>query len=232
MNKCSIVLTAVLLLSAPGMALAQNDLNDPMAEDRPMPMMGHAMMDHPPMDKDAKRQGPMMKPGMMPIVVATSDGGVVVLMGRTMTKYDQDLDEIGSVELKPCPMCEKMLKSGCPMMAEAMKKKTGEDAQVSADATTPSVADVEAAPVVEAEPVSAAETPVIAETSTGDQAQAMIEIKPAEVVENAQEIKSDAASLDAPATGLIEEVKSAAAESVAAVDAAADVVKDELTTKP
>ena len=53
------------------------------------------------------RKGPMH--GMHPTVVATSDGGVVVLMGNKLTKFDSALGLVKEVEMKggPKPMNEK-----------------------------------------------------------------------------------------------------------------------------
>ena len=59
--------------------------------------------------------GMMEGKGMMhqqPTVVATSDGGVVVLQGPKLAKYDADLNLVNEVELKggpkkaPAPMTE------------------------------------------------------------------------------------------------------------------------------
>ena len=48
--------------------------------------------------------------GMQPTVVATNDGGVVVLMGNKLAKYDSELNLIGEVEMKggPKPKDKKM----------------------------------------------------------------------------------------------------------------------------
>lgn len=210
MSKGSIVLTAVLLLSAPSLALAQ--------------------MDHSPMEKDAKCQCPMMKPAIPPMVVATSDGGVVVVTGRTMTKYDQDLDQTGSVELKACPLCAQMVKDDHPMASDAMKRNTEADVQASADALTGPIADVDVASATETQPIP--EIPTYMETVTGDAQQEMIEIKPAGMVETAAEIKSEIGSLDVAATELVDEVKSVVSEGDSALDASADVLKGELDKAP
>jgi len=44
------------------------------------------------------KMGPMM--GMHPTVVATNDGGVVVLMGGKLIKYDKDLNFVNEVQMK------------------------------------------------------------------------------------------------------------------------------------
>jgi hypothetical protein len=57
-------------------------------------------------DNNEQGRGPDMKKGkmmghmMMRSVVATTDGGVVVLSGHKMTKYDSDLNVVKEVELK------------------------------------------------------------------------------------------------------------------------------------
>ena len=54
-------------------------------------------------------KGKMGGMGMHPTVVATSDGGVVVLMGNKLAKYDSSLTLIKEVEMKggPKPMDKK-----------------------------------------------------------------------------------------------------------------------------
>ena len=47
---------------------------------------------------------PMM--GMHPMVVATSDGGVVILTGKRLVKYDNALNLVKEVELKGGPKPE------------------------------------------------------------------------------------------------------------------------------
>jgi hypothetical protein len=67
-------------------------------------------------------------------VVATSDGGVVVVMGNKLTKYDKDLNVVKEVELKmDMEGMQKMMenmKGMCPMMKGMMGKeeKTSENA--------------------------------------------------------------------------------------------------------
>ena len=49
------------------------------------------------------RQGRGMKEMMHPSMVATPDGGVIVLAGPKLAKYDKDLNLVKEVELKPGP---------------------------------------------------------------------------------------------------------------------------------
>ena len=59
--------------------------------------------------------GKMMGMGMMmgKSVVATSDGGIVVVAGNKITKYDQDLNVVKEVDIK---MDMKGMMENCPMM--------------------------------------------------------------------------------------------------------------------
>ncbi len=85
------------------------------------------------MDKDTMKPG-MMGQGMMDMckmmmgksVVATSDGGVVVLMGNKLQKYDKNLELKKEVEIKvdmeSMRKMKKQMMSGCKMI----KEKTAE----------------------------------------------------------------------------------------------------------
>lgn len=67
---------------------------------------------------------PMMKTMTTRSVVATSDGGVVVVMGNKLTKYDKNLNVVKEVELKmDLEGMQKMMESMkgmCPMMGKGM----------------------------------------------------------------------------------------------------------------
>jgi hypothetical protein len=59
-------------------------------------------------------------------VVPTQDGGVVVLMGNKMVKYDKDLKQVKEVELKmdmdqTISMMQKQMKD-CPMRKKMMEE--------------------------------------------------------------------------------------------------------------
>jgi hypothetical protein len=66
------------------------------------------------MDKGMMHHGMMMKNDMAggASMVATSDGGVVVLSGCTLTKYDKNLKVAKEVKMS----CGMEKKAGCPMM--------------------------------------------------------------------------------------------------------------------
>lgn len=89
-------------------------------------MMGHGMMGQGMMDK-----GKMMEMGkkmMSKSVVATSDGGVVVLIGNKLQKYDKNLELKKEVEIKvdmeSMRKMKKQMMGGCKMNTE----KAAEDA--------------------------------------------------------------------------------------------------------
>ena len=102
--------------------------------------------------KEMKDKDPMMKKGMMgkgmmmPMMmekmmgksmVATSDGGVVVLAGNKITKYDKDLNVVKEAEIKVDMDAMKKEMIGmmkmCPMMKGDMKdmESSGTDASTS-----------------------------------------------------------------------------------------------------
>ncbi len=108
MRKTIGVIAIVAVLAFSGVAFAQMNEKG-MGQ-------GMGMMKGDMMDKDGMMGGKMgcsMMQHMMggSSMVATSDGGVVVLSGCTLTKYDKNLKEVKEVQLK----CE-MMKKGCPMM--------------------------------------------------------------------------------------------------------------------
>lgn len=61
----------------------------------------------------------MMKMMMTKSMVASNDGGVIVMIGNKLMKYDKDLNLLKEAEIKVDmkAMMEKM-KAGCPMMSE------------------------------------------------------------------------------------------------------------------
>src|SRR5262245_38879633 len=124
MRKGLIAIAVLMMVAVSGQAMAQmheeGEGKGMMVKKDGMGMMG---MHHFMMKK------------MEPIVVATSDAGVIVVIGNKMTKYDQDLDVIKEVELKMDfagmqKMMEEMKKS-CPMMneKESMEKPADEMAK-------------------------------------------------------------------------------------------------------
>jgi len=117
----------------------------------PMPMMEEEGM--PPMPEG----GPMMKPRgmkgmfhrgkgkcdcpmMKASMVVAQDGGVIVLLGNKLSKYDADLNFVKEVEIKLPPMMGKQ----CPMMKDMMGGKA-EEPKKQETASAPAPAE-EAAP--------------------------------------------------------------------------------------
>ncbi len=81
----------------------------------------------------------MMKMMMEKSVVATSDGGVVVVAGNKITKYNKNLDLVKEVEVKmDMEAMEKNMKEmmeKCPMMKD---REAANEEEVVAAATVPS----------------------------------------------------------------------------------------------
>ena len=87
MRKSIAVITVVTVLTVSGLAFAQmNGKGKDMMEEKGgmMGMMGGKMMG----------MCPMMQSMMQKSVVATSDGGIVVVTGNKITKYDKDLNVV------------------------------------------------------------------------------------------------------------------------------------------
>lgn len=128
--SAALVCFFVLVLSS--FVFAQDN---PQGDKAEAPGMKHERM---MMEPGAKGPGDMMEHGkkMMGIaggrsMVATSDGGVVVLFGSKLQKYDKNLVLQKEVEIK---MDKEMMlgKMKCPKMAEkegASDKKEGANAQ-------------------------------------------------------------------------------------------------------
>ncbi len=113
----ALVLVAVLVLTISGLAVAQMDKGKDMMGDKGMGMMGGGMMKGDMMDKGGMMgmHGMMMKM-MEKSVVATSDGGIVIVSANKITKYDKDLNLVKEIDLK-APTMEEMQKM-CPMMGK------------------------------------------------------------------------------------------------------------------
>ena len=101
---------------------------------------------------DMGMKGKMMKGGGMqhPSMVATPDGGVIVLSGPRLTKYDKDLNLVKEVELKPGPKPPMDMKE--PMSEPMQEPPVIEPPTI----TAPPVAAVTAVPPAENEPAPAA----------------------------------------------------------------------------
>jgi len=58
------------------------------------------MMEKGEMNEKCPMHGMMMKRMMEKSIIATSDGGVIVLAGNKLIKYDKDLNVVKEVEIK------------------------------------------------------------------------------------------------------------------------------------
>ena len=109
------VVVLSLLISIPAFAEeAKKEEMPGMSMDKPMGKMCCAMM--------GKTQ-----------MVATDEGGVIVLAGQKLMKYDADLNLVKEVEIKmPMPMGGKQ----CPMMGKMMDKGAAPAAAESEEKTS------------------------------------------------------------------------------------------------
>ncbi len=116
------VLTLSVLVALPAFAEeAKKEEMPGMSMDKPMGM---------PMAGMGKMGCPMMGKTQM---VATDEGGVIVLAGNKLMKYDADLNLVKEVEVKmPMPMGGKQ----CPMMGKMMDKSAASVAADSQEKTT------------------------------------------------------------------------------------------------
>ena len=84
-------------------------------------MMNDEMMEHGMMMKEKMMGHGMMKGMCSPSMVASNDGGVIVLIGNKLSKYDKNLNLVKEVELKTdkgSGMCPMMMRKD-KMMEEA-----------------------------------------------------------------------------------------------------------------
>jgi len=114
------VVALSLLIPVPAFAKETKEEMPGMSMDKPMGM---------PMAGMEKMCPPMMGNAQM---VATDEGGVIVLAGNKLSKYDADLNLVKEVEIKmpmppmsgkECPMMGKMMaKDSTPAAAESQEK--------------------------------------------------------------------------------------------------------------
>ena len=140
MKKNVITILAVIIIGTSGLALAQmNDKGKEMMGDKAGMMDGKSgMMGKGMMDGKMMGMCPMMKSVIERSIVATNDGGIVVVMGNKLTKYDKDLNVTKEVEMKmDMEGMQKMMdnmKTMCPMM-KGMMGGMGQEGK--ADAASP-----------------------------------------------------------------------------------------------
>jgi len=126
------VITTVFILTLSGMAFAQmmDKDKDAMGDKAGMKeskgdMMG--MMGDKGMKGGMGMMHEMMGSMMERKMIATSDGGVVVINGAKLDKFDKDLNLVKETELKPDTAGMKsmmdQMKQACPMMGKGMGMK-------------------------------------------------------------------------------------------------------------
>ncbi len=122
MKKNMWIVMLIVLLAGSSLVYAESMKDGRMKEG----IMGKGMMGGEMMDGKMMGMCPMMKSMMERSVVATSDGGVIVVAGNKLTKYDKDLNVVKEVELKmDMEGMQKMMenmKGMCPMMKGMMGK--------------------------------------------------------------------------------------------------------------
>ncbi len=143
MKRSILAVAVVLVLAVSGVALAQ--MNDKGKDTTGDKGMGMGMMDQDGMmgkgimDKGMRGMSPMMKSMMERTVVATNDGGIIVVMGNKITKYDKNLNVVKEVEMKmDMEGMQKMMdsmKTMCPMMGKmkSSDESMGEESKESAE---------------------------------------------------------------------------------------------------
>lgn len=116
MKNSIAVITAVFVLTISGLVLAQmDDKGKDMTADKAGMMEGKGGMMGMMNDKGGMMSKGMMMSGMMnkASMVASNDGGVIILSGHKLSKYDAKLNLVKEVEIKAeegkmCAMCQKM----------------------------------------------------------------------------------------------------------------------------
>jgi hypothetical protein len=116
MKNSIAIITAVIVLTFSGLALAEME----KGKDMMMGEKGMGMMKGDMMCGKMKGMCPMMQSMMQKSVVAMSDGGIIVVTGNKLTKYDKDLNVVKEDESKmDMEGMRKMMehvKGMCPMM--------------------------------------------------------------------------------------------------------------------
>ena len=118
MNKRIVILSTVMMLGAGSLAFACGGDCDKAGKKDMMDMKGMKM--HGMMDRS---------------IVATSDGGLVIIKGDHLIKYDRNLRLVNQADLpamemgkmhKECPMMKKMEKQGNKGVVESVEQEAAE----------------------------------------------------------------------------------------------------------
>ena len=134
MNRSCVTIIVLVLLA--GTWLIPSSFAQGMNESMGKDMMKSGMMCKGEMMEKCPIHGMGMKGIMEKSMIASADGGVIVLAGNKLTKYDKDLNVVKEVEIKidieamQKNMMEMM--KNCPMMKGAVppvakaEEKTGQ----------------------------------------------------------------------------------------------------------
>lgn len=123
MKKIISILTIVVLVAGlTGLSFAEDSAKAKGA------MPDHKMTGDKHMMYKKMGMCPMHCMMMKKTMIATQDGGVAVMAGNSLSKYDKDLNLIKEVELKMDTEGMKKMMDECPMRREMMErcKKMGE----------------------------------------------------------------------------------------------------------
>jgi hypothetical protein len=131
MKNKSLIALAIIVLSIPGVVYGQ--MYGQMEKNK-------TAMDGQRREMMSKKMGmmgscPMMCSMMAPTVTATSDGGIIIVAGNKITKYDAALTMVNEVERKiDREAMQKMMDSMgdlCPMMDKSQMNDVKDDASES-----------------------------------------------------------------------------------------------------
>lgn len=143
MKKNVLIMTLVVLIAGISLVSAEEmkgDIKGNMMGDSKKAMMGEGMMGGKGMMGMMGMHGMMMKM-MEKLVVATSDGGIVVVSATKLSKYDKDLNLVKEVDLKnDMEGMQKMMSDmmeKCSMMKGMMGDMRGDSSKSTTGESTP-----------------------------------------------------------------------------------------------
>ncbi len=120
MKKNTWAIMLVILFAITGLVNAEEMKDGMKSKGMSSGMMDGGMMGKGMMDGKMMGMCSMMQSMMQKQVVSTGDGGIIVVAGNKITKYDKDLNVVKEVEQKmDMEGMQKMMenmKSMCPMM--------------------------------------------------------------------------------------------------------------------
>ena len=137
MRKLSIILIAVAVVAVFSVSLFAEEKETAQQGMMDKGTMSEGMMHGSMMGKGMMQGAKMMDKGMMmrcmtgKEIVATQDGGVVILMGKKLMKYDKNLNLVKETEIKIDKEEWKMMMGDCPMWKgkDGMKESKEKEAE-------------------------------------------------------------------------------------------------------